>query len=255
MSVSLQVFNMIILLWVLGCTFFISLLSFAGVFTLTVRDKLLTSVLFGLVGFSAGALMGGAFLHLLPEALTHSDSVPIFLFVIAGFTVFFLLEKILYWRHCHEGKCPIHMFTYLNLIGDGVHNFLDGVIIAVSFLTSFPLGIATTAAVTAHEIPQELGDFGVLVYGGLTKLKALFYNFASALTAVAGAMTGYFLNTYAENLTSPLIPFAAGGFLYIAASDLVPELHKQPDFKKSITSFALFLVGLGFMGAMKLFLG
>lgn len=247
---------MAVLLWILGCTLFISLLSFAGVFTLVVREeKLLASVLFGLVGFSAGALMGGAFLHLLPEALTHTDSVPTFLYVIIGFTIFFLLEKLLYWRHCHEGKCPIHMFTYLNLIGDGVHNFLDGLIISVSFLTSLPLGLASTAAVAAHEIPQELGDFGVLVYGGFTKLKALFYNFASALTAVAGSLIGYFLNTNVEGVTSPLIPFAAGGFLYIAASDLIPELHKQPDIEKSIFSFALFLAGLGFMGAMKLFLG
>ncbi|MEM2901221.1 MAG: ZIP family metal transporter [Candidatus Bathyarchaeia archaeon] len=245
---------MTVLLWILGCTLFISLLSFVGVFSLGIKDKLLKSVLFSLVGFSAGALIGGAFLHLLPEALTNSDSVPTFLYLIVGFTIFFLLEKILYWRHCHDGKCPIHMFTYLNLIGDGVHNFLDGLIISVSFLTSLPLGLASTFAVAAHEIPQELGDFGVLVYGGFTKLKALLYNFSSALTAIAGALMGYFLNTYVEDVTSPLIPFAAGGFLYIAASDLIPELHKQPDFKKSISSFTLFLVGLGFMGLMKLFI-
>jgi zinc and cadmium transporter len=237
---------------ILGSVILVSLISLIGVFTLIIKEKVLNNILFSLVGFSAGALIGGAFLHLLPEALSQTNSIIIFLYVIFGFALFFLLEKILYWRHCHEGKCPIHMFTYLNLIGDGIHNFIDGLIIAASFIISIPIGVTTTIAVVAHEIPQELGDFGVLIYGGFTRFKALLWNFTSALTAVFGALFGYFFITYVENIASPLIPFTAGGFLYIAASDLIPELHKQPEFKKSILSFILFLIGVSFMGFMKI---
>jgi len=244
--------NFNVLIWILGSVTLVSFISLIGALTLVIKEKILNNVLFSLVGFSAGALIGGAFLHLLPEALSQTNSVVIFLYVILGFTLFFLLEKILYWRHCHEGKCPIHMFTYLNLIGEGVHNFIDGLIIAASFIISVPIGIATTIAVISHEIPQELGDFSVLIYGGFSKFKALFWNFISALTAVFGALFSYFFITYVENIASPLIPFTAGGFLYIAASDLIPELHKQPEFKKSVLSFILFLIGVSFMGFMKI---
>jgi len=240
------------LIWILGSTILVSLISLIGIVTLIIKDEALKKILFFLVGFSAGALIGGAFLHLLPEALEHTNSTMIFLYVIIGFTSFFLLEKIFYWRHCHEGKCPIHMFTYLNLVGDGAHNFIDGLIIAASFIVGIPLGLITTMAVVIHEVPQELGDFGVLVYGGFTKFKALFWNFISAITAVFGALFGYFFITHVENIASSLLSFTAGGFLYIAASDLIPELHKQPEFKKSILSFIFFLTGIWFMGFMKI---
>ena len=143
----------------------------------------------------------------------------------------------------------------MNLIGDGIHNFIDGLIIAASFVINFPLGIATTIAVIAHEIPQELGDFGVLVYGGFTKLKALFFNFLTALTAILGAVIGFFLAGSVEGFVPFLIPFAAGGFIYIAASDLVPELHKEADLKKSILSFIFFLLGIIFMYVIKIIFG
>jgi len=247
--------NVEILSWILGSTIIVSILSLGGVITLTVKEKLLEEILFTLVGFSAGALMGGAFLHLLPESLVTTPSADVFLFVIGGFVIFFLLERILHWRHCHEGVCPVHSFTYMNLIGDGVHNLVDGLIIAVSFVAAIPLGVATTLAIIAHEVPQELGDFGVLVYGGFTKFKALFYNLLSALTAVVGALLGYFLTSYVEGVVAGLLPFAAGGFLYIAASDLVPELHKQPDLRKSVSSFLSFLIGIGFMWAVKFIFG
>ncbi|MEM3552784.1 MAG: ZIP family metal transporter [Candidatus Bathyarchaeia archaeon] len=241
-----------ILSWIIGSVILVSFISLIGASTLIIKDKILNNILFSLVGFSAGALIGGAFLHLLPEALSQTNSITIFLYVILGFTLFFILEKAFYWRHCHEGRCPIHTFTYLNLIGDGIHNFIDGLIIAASFVVDVSLGITTTIAVIIHEIPQELGDFGVLVYGGFSKFKALYWNFVSALTAVFGALFGYFFIIYVENITLPLIPFTAGGFLYIAASDLIPELHKQPELKKSILSFFLFLIGVTFMGFMKI---
>lgn len=228
-----------------------SIISLIGIFTLTVRDEYLSKILLGLVGFSAGALMGGAFLHLVPEALERAGSTTVFSYVILGFILFFLLERLLYWRHCHDGQCDVHVFTYLNLIGDGVHNFVDGLAIAASFVADIQLGIVATLAVISHEIPQELGDFGVLVYGGFSKTKALLYNLLSALTAILGALIGYFVSSYVENFTVLLVPLAAGGFIYISGSDLIPEIHKELEIRKSILSFGFFLAGVLFMWIMR----
>ncbi len=239
------------LLFIISSTLIISGLSLAGVFTLAMKEKTLQQILLLLVGFSAGALAGGAFLHLLPEALEKLKVSETFLFALAGFTLFFLLERILYWRHCHEGKCDIHLFTYLNLFGDGLHNFIDGLVIAASFIVSPPLGIATSLAVASHEIPQELGDFGVLLYGGFSKARALFYNLLSALMAVAGGVIGFYLSETISGLAIVLLPLTAGGFIYIAASDLIPELHKEKDANKSNLAFVLFIIGILFMWGMK----
>jgi len=236
-----------VLLWILGSAVLVSAISLVGIFTLAVKEGVLNKILLGLVGFSAGALMGGAFLHLVPEALEKDSSFNVFSYLIVGFIMFFLLEKLLYWRHCHNGVCDVHIFTYLNLIGDGIHNFIDGLLLAVSFVVSIQLGVVTMLAVILHEIPQELGDFGVLVYGGFGRAKALFYNFLSALTAVLGALIGYYLSSYVENFTLVLVPIAAGGFLYISGSDLIPELHREPEIRKSMLSFLFFLVGIAMM--------
>lgn len=247
---------MSVLIWAIGATFVVSLISFIGIITFAIKSKLLNEILLLLVGFSAGALMGGAFLHLIPEAAEKSGIGFIGLNVLIGFSAFFVVERILYWHHCHKyGKCPVHMFTYMNLIGDGIHNFIDGLIIAASFIVSIPFGIVTTIAIIAHEIPQELGDFGVLVYGGFSKLKALFFNFLSAITAIIGAIAGFFISSITESFVPLLIPFAAGGFIYIAASDLIPELHKEEKIKKSLLSFAFFLIGIIFMYIAKAMLG
>ena len=209
-----------------------------------------------LLGFSCGALIGGAFIHLLPESLEEMGQAyqAVLYYTIVGIIVFFIMEKFLYWRHCHEEKCPIHTFVYLNLIGDGVHNFIDGMIIAGSFIISYSIGIATTFAVIFHEIPQEIGDFGVLVYGGLTKAKALAYNFVSALTAVAGSLVTYYLASYIQGMDTFLVPFAAGGFIYIAATDLMPELHKRSQAKESLIQLLALLTGIGLMSTLKVLL-
>lgn len=241
-----------LLIWIIGSASLVSTISLIGVFTLPIRDDDLRKILFGLVGFSAGALMGGAFLHLMPEALESSESTIVFSHVIIGFMLFFLLERLLYWRHCHEGKCDVHVFTYLNLIGDAIHNFVDGLTLAASFVAGIQLGIIATIAVVTHEIPQELGDFGVLLYGGFTKTKALSYNFLSQLTAVVGAMVGYLLSSNVESFAALIVPIAAGGFIYISASDLIPELHKEREVKKSMLSFGTFLVGILLMWILKL---
>jgi zinc and cadmium transporter len=231
-------------------TFIISLISFIGIFTLALKDKLLDKIVLLLVSLSAGALMGGAFLHLLPESVELSEGLDVFIFVLVGFALFFLIEKVLHWRHCHKGECQVHTFTYMNLIGDSIHNFIDGLIMATSFVISIPLGMTTTMAIALHEIPQEIGDFGVLIYGGFTKKKALVLNFLTALTAVLGGLIGFFISNMVENVKLFILPFAAGGFLYIAASDLIPEIRKETSLKKSMIYFGIFILGICIMYAV-----
>jgi len=244
-----------ILAWILVSTFLVSLISLIGIFTFLVKEKQLYRILFYLIGFSAGALIGSAFLHILPESLEKNSSMFVFSWLIAGIVLFFFMERYFFWRHCHEeGKCKVHSFTYLNLIGDGFHNFLDGMIIAASFMVSVQVGIVTTLAVIFHEIPQELGDFGVLIYGGFSKSRALLCNFISALAAMVGALVGYFIAGAASGFSSIILPLTAGGFIYIATSDLIPELHKESDLKRSTMAFLAFLCGIGFMALTKLFL-
>lgn len=243
---------MSILPWILTSSLLISAIAFIGIVTFALKERLLEKLLLVFVALSAGALMGGAFLHLIPESLERFSAASIGIYVLAGFSLFFLIEKLLHWRHCHKKNCKIHTFAHMNLIGESVHNFIDGLIIAASFVMSIPLGIATSIAVALHEIPQEIGDFGVLVYGGYNKARALTLNFAVALTVIAGGIFGYFFLEYAKSLISFLIPFAAGGFVYIAASDLIPELRKEANLKKSLMIFGIFLVGITIMFAVRI---
>jgi zinc and cadmium transporter len=235
-----------VLLHIIVATAIVSIISLAGVFTLSLKPKNLQKILLVLVGLAAGALMGGAFIHLIPEAV-GMDGKGIFTYVLVGFVLFFLIEKVLHWRHCHKGKCKIHTFAYMNLVGDAVHNFIDGLIIAASFVVSVPLGITTTFAVALHEIPQEIGDFGVLVYGGFKVKTALLLNFLTAITAILGGIAGFYLAGAVEGAVVFLLPFAAGGFIYIAASDLVPEIKKELDIKKSLSAIGIFILGIAIM--------
>lgn len=232
----------------------VSLISLIGVISLSFQKKTLHHILLILVAFAAGGLIGSAFFHILPEALQFEESSLVFTFVITGFALFFVMEKVIYWRHCHDGVCTTHPFVYLNLIGDGIHNFVDGLIIVASFHVDVHVGIFTTATIVLHEIPQELGDFGVLLHGGFSVGKALFYNFVTALVSVLGVIVGFFLVNLIETMSNFLLAFAAGGFIYIAASDLVPELHKEQHRGKSILSFLFFLLGIILMWLGKLWL-
>lgn len=241
-----------VLLWIIAATLIDGLVALGGAFTLYLSDKKLQKLLLKLVAFSAGALLAGAFLHLIPESLEVLESEVVFGFVIGGFVLFFLIERFLHWHHCHDGKCKVHQVTYLILFGDGIHNFVDGLIIAVSFMVSIRFGIITTLLILGHEIPQELGDFGVLVYGGMHKTKALIYNFIAQLMAVLGGIVGFLLSGWVEGIIPYILPFAAGGFIYIAASDLVPELHKETHLQKSLIGFGFFLIGIVFMLLLKL---
>ena len=188
--------------------------------------------------------MGGAFFHLLPEAIEESHETNIFPIVLTGFIAFFIIEKVLHWHHCHKGDPHKHTFHYMNLIGDSAHNFVDGLIIAASFVVSIPLGVATSIAIAAHEIPQEIGDFGVLLYGGFEKKKALILNFIAAAFIIIGGITGFLISEMVEDSTVFLLSFAAGGFIYIAATDLIPEIRKETDIRKSILVFEVFIVGV-----------
>jgi zinc and cadmium transporter len=241
------------LIYILISTFAITFIAFIGIFTLAIKEKILNKILLLLVSLSAGALMGGALLHLLPEAVEEAEGTDfnVFLVVLIGFILFFLIEKVLHWRHCHKGKCDVHTFHYMNLIGDSIHNFIDGLIISAGFIASIEIGISTVIAIAAHEIPQEIGDFGVLIFGGFKKKKAIVLNFTVALTIVLGGIVGYFISSTINQSVIFLLPFAAGGFIYIAATDLVPEIKKELDIKKSMATIFVFICGILIMWLIK----
>ncbi len=232
------------LLLIILATFLISLISLIGIITLSLKDKTLRNVLLLFVSLAAGALIGDAFLHLIPESIQRLDIQNTFFGVILGFILFLIIEKLLHWRHCHEAECKVHNFAYMNLFGESVHNFIDGLLIAASFLINLQTGIATTIAVALHEIPQELGDFGVLIHGGFTKFKAILYNFLSAIFAIIGGILGFLIHSQAEPIINFLVPIAAGGFLYVAATDLIPETHKETHRGKSILNLIFFVIGI-----------
>ncbi|PIN81252.1 ZIP family metal transporter [Candidatus Woesearchaeota archaeon CG10_big_fil_rev_8_21_14_0_10_30_7] len=228
----------------------VSFVSFAGIFLFAINLKKLEKLLIYLVSFSVGALLGDAFIHLLPEIIEEAGfGLDISLYLLFGLLFSFIIEKFIRWRHCHvpTSKHHPHPFAIMNLVGDGVHNFIDGIIISVSYLVSIPVGISTTLAVIFHEIPQEIGDFGVLIHGGFSKTKALFFNFLTAATAILGGVVGLIASVYVEHITYFLIPFAAGNFIYIAGSDLIPELHKKEGVKESLLQLLAVILGIGVM--------
>jgi zinc and cadmium transporter len=242
-------------LYTLLSVIIVSLISLVGVFTFAISDEKLKKILIYFVSFAAGSLLGDAFIHLIPEAFSEiKNTVLLSLSILGGILTFFVMEKFLHWRHCHEVACEDHPhpFSYVLLVGDVLHNFIDGLIIAASYLVSIPVGIATTLAVIFHEIPQEIGDFGSLIYAGFKKTKALLFNFLTALTAVFGAIMVLALNINDDSLTKLLVPFAAGGFIYIASSDLIPELHKDTDPKKSCWQLISFILGIVLMFSLLL---
>jgi zinc and cadmium transporter len=241
-----------VIIAILLSTTFISLISLVGIFFLGTKTEKIQKIIFWLVCFATGTLLGGAFFHLLPESWELNRNTP--LYFIVGILIFFILEKFFFWRHCHKEECDLHAFTYLNLVGDGIHNFIDGVVIAASFITDIQLGITTSLAVAFHEIPQELGDFGILIYGGFTMRKALLFNFISALTCVLGGILTYFLSSYAQVFKTSLLGIAGGGFIYIALVDLLPELRVSKKLKTSIIQFLLILFGLVFMWGIRFIL-
>lgn len=244
----------IIFIYVLASVLGISLISFVGIFTLSLKMEKLKKITFLLVSLSAGTLLGGAFLHLIPETIEENGSTEnLWLAILFGILFFFFLEKIVCWRHCHipTSEDHPHHLGIMNLIGDAFHNFLDGVIIAAAYLVDINLGLVTTIAVITHEIPQEIGDFGVLIHAGYSRAKALMLNFFIALTSVLGAVLTLLSSRFIENMIPFIIPITAGGFIYIATADLIPELKKDTGPKKSILQFITILIGIGIMILLK----
>ena len=234
----------IILLQILIAVLLVSLVSILGIF-IFFRKNTLNKALFFMVSFAAGTLLGAAFLDLLPEVIEGGFNEFTPLLILIGILSFFILEKFLHWHHHHtEHEHETHAFTYLNLVGDGIHNFLDGAVIAASFMANISLGIATTIAIIAHEIPQEIADFSVLIYGGFSKMKALVYNFLTALTAMIGALLTYFFSSAIAGSHTYIAALAIGGFVYIAGTDLIPEIHKEKDAKKSMLQLLMLALGI-----------
>lgn len=228
-------------------TLLVSAASLVGVFSLSVKEGFVKKYVYLFVSLAAGALLGDVFIHLIPESFESIENGTIVgLLIIAGFFLFFILEKFLHWHH-HEDDIDeyhVHPVGKLVLFSDGVHNFIDGVVIGVSFMVSIPVGIATTVAVILHEIPQEIGDFAVLLHAGYTRARALWLNFVSALAAVAGTLFAFVLGEGSEIFVLYILPVAAGGFIYIAASDLIPELQKTKILKQSIAQFFALVLGI-----------
>jgi zinc and cadmium transporter len=234
-------------------TLSISFLSLIGLFTISLAHETLHRILSVLIAYSAGTILGAALFDLLPEAVELVDEHLVFPIIAGGFLVFLFLERILYWYHGHghaedlehigdEG--PTKEFAYLNLIGDFIHNFIDGMIIAAAFINSFTVGLAAAIAVAFHELPQEMGDYGILIYAGVKKRRALSYNFLAALAVVFGGFFGYFFIGAIENLAGYMIAFSAGAFLFLSASELIPEMWEDKNRPKAVLQIIVLIIGM-----------
>lgn len=225
----------------------VSLLSLFGALFLILKRRTFEALITYSLAISSGILLGSTFFDLIPESFREIGEHS-YIWMIGGFITFFVIEKLINWHHCLEGdEHKVKSVAYLSLFGDGVHNFVDGAIVGVSFLTSVPLGITATMAIIAHEIPHELSDFSLLIYGGFSNGKALWYNFLSALTAVAGTLFVFIFVSFVKEVSPYMVGFAAGNFLYIAASDLIPELHHKHEIIQTILQTVCMVFGVVFM--------
>ena len=248
---------MTLLTWiVLFCLLGGVLSVMAAALFLLINEPRRNTALPHLVSFATGALLGAAFLALLPHALAMSagrDTHIIPLAVLLGLLGFFLLEKLVIWRHCHEDHCVVHGAEPVThnhstgtmiLVGDSLHNFLDGILIAAAFLTDIHLGVVTSLAVAAHEIPQEVGDFAVLLYSGYTRGKAFFFNILSSLTTVIGGVLAWYALQDLQSILPYILAVAASSFIYIAVADLIPTLHQRIEGRATVQQVVLIVAGV-----------
>jgi zinc and cadmium transporter len=238
-------------LWIFSGGILMSAIALVGSITLFLTETTLKKLLLPLVALAAGTLLGGAFLHMIPAAIEKSGNQPsIYLWVLLGFTLFLALEQFLHWHHCHRAPSEHRPLTYLILVADGMHNFIGGLAVAGAFLIDIRVGVSAWIAAAAHEVPQELGDFGILIHGGWKKGKALLYNFLSALTFLIGGVVAYGASFTFD--VSFLLPFAAGNFIYIAAADLIPEIKHEDDPTLNVIHFCSFLIGIALLLSVSL---
>ena len=237
------------LVWIITGGMLMSAIAMVGGLTTVLRPAVLDRLLLPLVALAAGTLLGGAFFHMIPEGSRSLDPDAAAAWLVCGFAAFLALEQFLHWHHSHHPPAQVRApVTYLILVGDAVHNFLGGLGIASTFLIDARAGVIAWIAAAAHEVPQELGDFGVLVHGGWPRRRALLWNFISALTFPVGAVIAYLTAQRFE--VSGLVLFAAGNFIYIAASDLIPEIKSETSMKRSALHLGFFAAGLLLMYAL-----
>lgn len=233
---------------VLGFSCLGSVVSLIGGIALLYKSDWVKKISGYLVSFAAGVLLSAAFLDLLPEALEGTEEVQqVFLFTLTGIVIFFLTERFFLRLHYHDRFHDLPPVSSLIIIGDAIHNFIDGVIITTAFLVNIPLGVVTSLAIVSHEIPQEIGDFGILLLGGMKKSKVLLVNLAAALMTVLGAILAFIFASTIKLTMAPLLSFAAGNFIYIAASDLIPEIHHGLGKERGWLQAVLFIVGIFFI--------
>lgn len=239
-------------IWInaLVSTFIVSVVSFSGALFLSLNKKRLQKLVFVLVSFAVGALLGNAFFILIPESQELlANNLQVGLLVIVGIVIMFIIEKLIHWRHNHNIEDVKHEapLGYISLFTDGLHNFIDGILIASSWMVSPEIGVATTLAVIAHEVPQEISDFGILIHAGFSRKKALLFNFLAACTAILGALITLLTGTYLSDISTYILPVAAGGFVYLAGSDLLPELQREKSKQKSLLQLMAIVAGLALL--------
>lgn len=237
------------ILYIFSATFLVALVSLIGICIFFLEEKTINKLIPFFISLAVGVLLGDAFFHLLPDAIQYSTNHSlVFGACLAGILAFYMIEQIFHWHHSHDNiqseentKKRPQSFVYMSLLGDGVHNFVDGILIAGSFLVDPKLGITTTIAIIVHEIPQEISDIAVLLRGGLSRGKAVFFNFLCALCCTAGALFIFMINQWFDLNVAVLLAFTAGGFIYIAMTDLMPLLKntlEEISLSKQISSTA-----------------
>lgn len=223
----------------------VSLISLVGIFTFSIKQQRLNKILNYLISFAVGALIGDVFIHILPELSEKGFTPEISIYILFGIIFTFIIEKIVHFHHSNQSSTSKYKpYAITSLYGDSIHNLVDGIIIGASYMVGFSLGIATTIAVILHEIPTEVGHFGVLLKGGFKRNTALFMNFLSALTSFVGVLLALLLSSKVQSMSLFLLSFTAGNFIYIAGADLIPELHKEVGIKRSIIQFLYLLLGI-----------
>ncbi len=243
-----------IILYTLSAVVLVSLLSFVGIFFFLFEENTIRKSLLYFVSISTGALLGDVFIHIIPELAETSETFLSSLVILLGGILFsFVLEKFVHWRHCHVLPSDAHHHHHhhpmgiISVVGESMHNFIDGLVIAAAFLASVPIGISTTLAVVFHEIPHEVGNVAILLHSGYSRKRALLLNCLSAVTSIVGAVIVLLFSASESNLVAFILPFAAGNLLYIAGSDLIPELHKETALRKTLGQLVCIVLGMVLM--------